>query len=145
MLKKLYKFFQLPIKLKFLYLEAFFYLGISRVIVLFFKFSKTSKIFGKTNSETQMSNDNIDVKKVNDIKKAIKAVGKNTFWDSKCLVQAYAAKFMLRKRNQPVTVYFGVAKNDSNDLIAHAWVRCGLIYVSGGENRMKFTITSMYS
>jgi hypothetical protein len=66
-------------------------------------------------------------------------------WARKCLVESVAAKRMLNRRQIPATLYMGVAKNEKGKLIAHAWIRSGDIWVSGGRNRQKFTVVGVFS
>lgn len=143
-MKKIIKFFKLPLRMKGLMIEAFLLLGYSRFIVLHFQFKKIANILGKSNTETVKANDEINLDKVKMIARAIRTMSKSTPWESKCLVQAYAAKLMLKKRNQPCTVYLGVSKDENGQMIAHAWVRCGEMYVTGGDGA-KFTVTGKFS
>ncbi len=56
----------------------------------------------------------------------------------KCFARALTAKRILKKHYIPSTIYLGVAKEGSNKLIAHAWLRCGDIIVTGKEEMAKF-------
>lgn len=56
----------------------------------------------------------------------------NTFWESKCLVRALTAQRLLKRRNIDSTLYLGVGK-DKDKMIAHAWLRCGSLSVTGGD------------
>lgn len=141
---KIIKFIKLPNFSKLLFVEACFLLAYSRFLILFIPLKKVKRIFGIENNETPFDNDGIDIKKVKQISNAIEIMSKHTFWQSKCLAQAYTAKFMLRKRKYKCTLYFGVTKDDNN-MIAHAWTRCGLIYVTGGKGHEKFTITGKFA
>lgn len=138
------KFIKLSFKRKLLFIEAYFLLGYWRLMILKKPFLKIADSLGTQNVETPVSCEDIDLKTVRQVKSAIKAMSKYTFWESKCLVQAYAAKAMLRKRKQKTTVYLGVAKSENKEMIAHAWVRCGTVYVTGGNERERFTVTSIF-
>ena len=79
---------------------------------------------------------------------AIRAVASRTPWRSKCLEQAIAAKAMLRRRNIPNTLYLGVAPGTSDgerSAIAHAWVRSGMVHVTGGTNVGAFGVVSSFA
>lgn len=142
---RLIRFNQLPLKSKVLYFEAFLLLGLSRLIVSLLSFKTLAGLLGVENLETDFSNDGIDLNQVKQIAKAISTMSKYTPWNSKCLVQAYAAKQMLKRRGLPYTIYLGIAKDENKRLIAHAWVRCGTYYVTGGDGSKKFTITGCFS
>lgn len=55
-----------------------------------------------------------------------------TLWESKCLVKAMIAQRMLSKKNIPTTLYLGV-RTSKAEMLAHAWLRCGSVYVTGGD------------
>ena len=57
---------------------------------------------------------------------------KYTPWESKCLVRALTAQRLLKRRKIDSTLYLGVGK-DNDKMIAHAWLRCGGISVTGGD------------
>lgn len=50
----------------------------------------------------------------------------------KCFVRALSARKILMKRGVNTTLYLGVGKEDGN-MVAHAWLRCGQLYVTGGN------------
>lgn len=141
----LQKFLKLKINKKKLFIEAYFLLGFSRLIILTCPFRKIAGILGEMSSETPVSNDGVDIKIVRQVAEAIRVMSKHTFWKSKCLAQAYTAKMMLRKRKQKSTVYLGVSKNEKGEMVAHAWLRCGTLFVTGGNGHENFTITSIFS
>ena len=63
----------------------------------------------------------------------------------KCLVQAMAAKTMLRLRGIKCLVYFGVAKVKDKELIAHAWVKCGDRIVVGARGHRRHEVISIFA
>lgn len=56
----------------------------------------------------------------------------HTPWESKCLVRALTAQRLLRKKKIPTTLYLGV-KTEEGKMLAHAWLRTGRLYVTGGD------------
>lgn len=138
-------FLELPFRVKLMLPEAWLFLGIARFLIYYMEFKTIAAILGEVNKETSRSNEGIDVGKAVEVSRAIAVMSRCTFWESRCLAQAYAAKFMLKRRNQATTVYLGVAKNEQNQLIAHAWLRCGTIYVTGGNGEPKYTITGTFA
>lgn len=144
-MKHLINFLKLPFQIKITMIEAFLCLGFSRFIIWRFQFKRFAWIFGEVNRETEFSNDTIDIKKVKEVSRAIQIMSRYTFWESKCLAQAYAAKIMLNRRKQKSTVYFGVAKDQQGEMTAHAWVRCGELFVTGGYGSKEFTVTSKFA
>jgi len=144
-MRYLVKFIKLPLQTKLIFMEAYILLGFSRLMIWKLKFKWIAGLLGDVNHETESSNEGLDLYKVRQVSMAIRIMSKYTFWESKCLAQAFTAKLMLNRRNQKSTVYLGIAKDKSGSLIAHAWVRCGRIYVSGGDGSLKFTITSKFA
>lgn len=57
-----------------------------------------------------------------------------TPWPSTCLVKVIATHKMLRKRKIPHTLHFGVKKNLTNQLDAHAWLSIEKETIVGGGN-----------
>lgn len=55
-----------------------------------------------------------------------------TSWESKCLVRALTAQTLLKKEGISSTLYLG-CKLEEGKMVAHAWIRCGKVYVSGGN------------
>lgn len=63
---------------------------------------------------------------------SVQAIARHVPLGFVCLPQAIAAKWMLRRRGWPSTLYLGVAPNGgSAELPAHAWLRVGGKIVTG--------------
>lgn len=76
---------------------------------------------------------------------AINLVSRHTPWESKCLVQAIVGKILLRRLQLTNTLYLGVGRDGDNKLIAHAWLRCGAIFVTGGAGRERFAVVGKFA
>ena len=63
---------------------------------------------------------------------AVEKVCSRTVWESKCLVRALTAQHLLKKKGIPSTMYLG-CKIEDGEMVAHAWLRVGKIYVTGGN------------
>ncbi len=61
------------------------------------------------------------------------------------MVEAIIAQKMLKTLGHDTTIYFGVAKDDTKKLKAHAWLRCGNTIVTGKKGMNKFTVVSCFS
>ena len=66
------------------------------------------------------------------ISRIVNKVCDKTPWESKCLVRALTARSLLHKRRIASTLYLGCGMEDGK-MVAHAWLRCGEIYVTGGD------------
>ncbi len=71
-------------------------------------------------------------------------VSAKTPWESKCLVQALTAQKLLKNQGISTTIYLGVRK-EGNEMKAHAWLRCGEYYVTGGAIREQYTVVARFA
>lgn len=142
-LYKIKKFIQLESQRRYLLLEAFFYLGRARYLKLL-PFEKVAPSLGEQSVETSICS-SVNEKMVKDVSFAVIKASKHTFWDSSCLVQAIAATKMLNKRKIETTLYMGIARDENGEMIAHAWVRSGSLFVTGAETMNQFTIVKTFA
>ena len=78
------------------------------------------------------------------IEHAVRRASRYTLHGSKCYDQALTAKALLGQSGLPATIYFGLAKECDNQLIAHAWVRCGERVISGKAGMERFTVVACF-
>ena len=76
---------------------------------------------------------------------AVEAMSRWAPWECKCLVQAITGKMMLRRRGVPSSLFLGVRKNESGGLEAHAWLKCGDVFVTGEPGHETFTVVSSFT
>jgi hypothetical protein len=141
---KIKVFFSLSLSKRLLFLEAFIMLGWARCMkqVQFQKLTKILKLqIAETSNETYGS----DKLTSYDVSEAINIMSRHTLWESMCLVRALAAMKMLERRGISSTLYLGTGKNENGQLIAHAWLRSGNQYVTGGEEMGKFTVVGSFA
>lgn len=133
------RFIKKPLKQKFMIIEVFFLLGFTRFMILFIPFRKIASLMGKVMKESPevISPDLLVTAK--QITRYIQKISNFTPWQSKCFVQALSAQFMLKNRGIPSTIYFGVAKDVKQQLLAHAWLRCGPEILTGSVEQPGFT------
>jgi hypothetical protein len=74
----------------------------------------------------------------------IQRICSHTMWESKCLVQALTAGRLLRREGIPATMYLGVGRDETEGMIAHAWIRCGEFYVTGGDGKGLAVVDRIY-
>ncbi|MDR3598919.1 MAG: lasso peptide biosynthesis B2 protein [Desulfosporosinus sp.] len=125
-------------------IEAFILLGISRFLILAIKFKTVAPVLGKHGKESANKVTAQDLEISKKVAWAVRVMSKHTVWESKCLVQAMTAKIMLNRRKISSTIYLGVAKDEAQQLIAHAWLRCGDKILTGGGGRDKFTVVGIF-
>ena len=137
-------FLSLSRESKGLLLESFFYLGWARIQKRR-PFSELAPSLGEHMKETGMDGECTDRKILAKVSQAIHLMSKYTFWESRCLVQALAAKKMLEKRGVENTLYLGTAREDDGEMVAHAWVRSGPYIVTGAKGMKRFTVVSTFA
>jgi len=76
---------------------------------------------------------------------AVQALAHRLPWDSRCLAQAVAGKWMLQRRGLPSTLYLGVSHGQENWLEAHAWLRCGAEFVTGEQQHARFKVIAAFT
>lgn len=130
-----------------LLVEAFLLLGIARLGVLILPFRWLAKSLGKHMKDDQKPVQPADLQVARLIGGAVRSAAGWTPWGSVCLPQAVAAKWMLKRRRIPGTVYLGVMKDETKPekLSAHAWTRCGKIILTGAQGHHQYTVVSTFS
>jgi hypothetical protein len=127
-----------------LLIEAFFYLGWARILILL-PFSKVAPSLGTQMEETTDVQNDWNKTKLREVQEVIQNMGNHTFWESKCLVRAIAASKMLERRQIESTLYLGTARDESGKMIAHAWLRSGPFYITGAEGMERFSIIEKFA
>jgi hypothetical protein len=122
-----------------LLVEALFWLGLARLALLNLPFKRLASYLGKPMHETAIDLDPATTEQAERIGWAVLATARRTPWNSTCLVQGIAAKGMLRRRQIPNTLYLGVSLEEIKGFQAHAWLRCGPVVITGGQNMANFT------
>ncbi|NTW32400.1 MAG: lasso peptide biosynthesis B2 protein [Bacteroidetes bacterium] len=131
-----------------LFAEAWFFLAISRLMLVFLPFRKIIPLLGRTvvisNNPPASTEPPVILSKIS---LSIRRAGKRSPWRTMCFEQALAAKMMLKRRKLVSTIYFGVCKNASivgMNMSAHAWIESYGFILTGERNRAAFTIVSCF-
>jgi Transglutaminase-like superfamily len=143
-MRKLWIFFSFTMEMRKILLEAYFYLAWGRILK-WIPFSKVAPSLGDPMAETSYDMDSLKLQKLKQISEAIYLMSRYTFWESECLVKAFAAMKMLEKRHLDCTLYLGIAKDEKGKLIAHAWLRTGSFYITGNEGMQRFTVVQKFA
>lgn len=142
LLTAIQKFLARSAKEQIFYFEAFFLLGLIKLILIIIPFRSIAPLLGRSMVVTP----DVDVRNttpVLQISWAVEAAGRHTPWESKCLAQAICGKMMLRLLGYPTTLYLGLTK-DNEELKAHAWLRCGSIIVTGKTGHNQYTVIGIF-
>lgn len=142
-IRKVKRFIAYPADLKRMYVEAYFYLALARVLKLL-PFAKVAPSLGEHMRETPytstMEQDLIHRK----VSKAVHAMSRITWWESQCMVKAVAAMKMLQRRGIASTLYLGSGRDETGKMIAHAWLRSGSYYVTGNERLERYAVVAVF-
>ena len=146
-MSKVKSFFNLSASDRLLVLETLALLGLARAAVLVLPFRWVALALGqKRNAAFEESETDVLPKaKVRRIAWAVKYVGRHTPWQSNCLAQAIAGRFMLKRRRIAGTIYFGMIKDSVGELEAHAWLRSGDIILTGGSDLDRYAIVATFT
>jgi hypothetical protein len=129
---------------RFLFVEAMLRLFLARLLVVAFPFRILARRLGVHMRESASAHDASDDLLLHRVRWAIGAASRRAPWRCKCLEQGVAAKMMLRKRGVANTLYMGVARA-GGAVEAHAWLRSGATYVTGGAGRERFSVVSTFA
>ena len=130
---------------KWLLVQVFVLLGVTRLAINVLSFRRLARAFGPHQVETPADAPAEQLVAARRIAWAIHRVSPYTPWKSNCFPQALTAKLLLRRRGIPSTLYLGAAfKEDRSGLEAHAWLRCGPLYVTGGRGHERFGTVGVF-
>lgn len=104
-------------------------------------FSELAPSIGKLGLETPSERPSQEVWMVHEL---MKAMFRRLKWKDSCLIRALTAKRLLNRMGERCTLYMGVSKEPGSSMKAHAWLRCGRLFVTGGEIRSRYTVTAIF-
>lgn len=121
-------------------LMAYIYAAYYRFCVLHIPKQKLEQKMGVRGEESIAEETEEHLKQARLIAFHVNRITTHTPWESKCLVRALTVQRLLKQRGITSTLYLGVGK-ENDKMVAHAWLRCGLIYLTGGNGRDYATVT----
>jgi hypothetical protein len=134
---------------RWLLLQVFVLLGVAWLALRVIPFRRLARYLGPLQTETLPDAPPEHLAQAQRIALAVARVSPHTPWTSNCFPQALAAKYWLRRRRIPTTLYLGVALTKTDDasraeMSAHAWLRCGRLPVTGGRGHESFTVVACF-
>lgn len=145
----------MPMLLKFLHLtwlqrarlvEALYNLALARLTLVLVPFNRLAARLGEPQRQSPDTlTPPAQAAQARSISWAVTTMSRLVPWDSACLAQAIAAKWMLQKRGLASTLYLGVAYDQNKKMLAHAWLRCGDIYVTGAPQHRSFAVVTTFA
>lgn len=143
--KRLRNFIKLSWRVKLLLLGSLCIMGIVRLAILTLPFRYLTKFMGRKMAESPSQLNPKLLSRAVTVGWAVNKLSNFTPWESKCLVRSFTAHIILKLFKIPSTLYFGMAKADSNQLLAHAWLRCGNLTITGAGERKRFKTVAHFS
>jgi len=111
---------------------------------LLFKFFKYLAMFGRIDRVTQSAK-TIEMKLVNDIRWAIRVIGKFAPWENVCRHQAYQAMIICKFFKIPYQIFVGFKKNDNGIIEGHAWTIVNGEIITGFCKPEEYIVQAIYS
>jgi hypothetical protein len=142
---KVRKYRALPVQDQLIYFEALVWLVFYRITFKIRPFKKLSASLGQFMAESPPEVQEEQRKQAQQVAKAVNTLSTGSTWRNQCLVCALAAKTMLKRRGINSTLYMGAALDQNQQMIAHAWLRCGDLFLVGGDERHNFAVTGKFA
>jgi hypothetical protein len=144
-LPRIKKFLRLSWSDRFLFLEAFICLGITRILLTMpFKY-----IAPRLGRQTPDLPDDPNQSNLPEwawrVAWAIETAAQHTPWESACLAQAITGKYLLKRRGLETRLFLGMKKDQSGKFLAHAWLKAGSELLIGAHGHETFTVLSVFS
>jgi hypothetical protein len=136
---------RLPRSRKRLLREALIALALARSAMACLPFRRIAAWLGTPGTETPPTATDGQILLADRIGWAVATLARRVPWDARCLAQALAATWMLRRRGLEGTVSFGADRGESRQFLAHAWLRFGPRLVTGGPGRERFKTLTTFS
>jgi hypothetical protein len=117
-----------------------------RWFMLKVKYKRYEKFLGKRGIESKGYVSEREKNQIEEIRKIVVSVSRNTPWESKCMVRAICCKWLLKRYKISSTIYFGVYQSKENkELKAHAWLKVGQEVITGKSRHQLFKVVNFYS
>lgn len=117
---------------KWLTIEVWFWVAIFRLLILIVPVKYMKRHYGISGEESpyRESKENYEEAKI--IAYHVNRIAEHTPWESRCLVRALTAQRLFTNKKITSTLYLGV-KKEKEKMVAHAWIRTGELYATGGN------------
>ncbi len=150
--RRLAKLYHLSWPDRWLLAEAYVLLGLARLAINLVPLRRLAPLFGSQSQETPAEISPVQMHEAERIAWAVRTASHYTPWQSNCYPQAFTAKLLLRRKQISSTLYLGAALHPNAAgqtvatpaMTAHAWLRCGPLYVTGGRGQDTYTVLAIF-
>ena len=143
--QKIKSFAAIPWSTRWLFAEAVFTAAYVKATLMFLPFRRVARWLGHSTNQNDEHAVPMHANLVKEIGFAIKLCDRYTPWPTECYTKSLTAKIMLKRRQIPSTLYFGLRKDDQDGLKGHAWLHCSGITVTGLCDFSQYTVHSCFS
>lgn len=131
MIKRVIDFFRYNGE-KWMTITVYLYVAFYRLCILLVPMSRIEKMMGIRGEESTAEENVENMKLAKLVGFHVNRVTEHLPLKRKCFVRALTARRILMKKGVNSTLYMGVGL-ENGKMIAHAWLRCGLLFVTGGN------------
>jgi hypothetical protein len=142
---RLAKFLRRTTSDRWLLLEALALLCWARFLVRVVPFRRIAPHLGRPMTESPAGVTEAERRVAWRIAWAVQAVVRHVPLGFVCLPQAMAAKWMLRRRRLPSTLYLGLQRQEEPKMTAHAWLRVGDRILTGRAESLDHTVIATFA
>jgi len=128
-----------------IFLEAWLYLGAARLALLIIPFRHIARRLGRQLTVSDLSLAGSPPPPIAlRVGSGVETMARHTPWESACLAQAIAGRFMLGRRGLSSRLYLGTRKDEGGNLVAHAWLQSGSEILLGRTAHDTYTVLSVF-
>nr|WP_294811062.1 lasso peptide biosynthesis B2 protein [uncultured Sphingomonas sp.] len=121
--------------------EAGLFLAAAAAAIALLPFARVARLAGREGPATGRAP---EAGQLLELRWAIQAIARRVPFRSKCFEQGLAAQWMLHRRGVETTLFYGAARREGGELIAHVWVRSGERDVIGCEEAADFATLARF-
>ncbi|WP_461637526.1 lasso peptide biosynthesis B2 protein [Labilibaculum euxinus] len=126
-------------------LEAIITSMFYRFLLIFFPMKRIAALMGNNRTIDATITNAKEQETIQQIKIAINRTKRLALWRFMCFEQGLTAKKMLKRQKINSTIYFGLSKTPDNKLKAHAWLKAGDLFITGGKGHQQFKVLDSFS
>lgn len=143
--RQLLHFYQHPWADKWLFVQAYCGLGLAWMVIHTLPFRWIAARLGERMGDSPSTISPGQAQVARRVSWAVRRASGLTPWPSVCLPQVITAKMLLRRRGITSTLYLGAVFNENQSLLAHAWLRCGPLYITGGPGHEHYGVVASFA
>lgn len=145
-------FLKLPVRFcylsgteKHLIIKVLLGLVLARLAVIALPFRMISPFLGRLMGKTPTWCTQEEKDRSQQVAEAIHKVSRYVPINCTCLTRAITGNMILGMEDIPNTLYLGVKRSMRSKLTAHAWLRCGDVYLTGEQEKEEYVTVATFA